>query len=119
MSSTMCFYAIAGYDVTDYKTDKYDDWKWTDEGEKYICNQKKGNIQLFDAMDGMYLLLGYILEYYDSYSPDLTKIITKEVERQQQYVAHKLKELVDIGIISEDILKENPRYDIITFCEYR
>ena len=43
MSMERTSYVIAGYDLTEYVTDKYDEWRWTYEGEEYICNQIKGN----------------------------------------------------------------------------
>ena len=33
MSVESKYYAIVGYDLTGYETDKFKDWKWTDEGE--------------------------------------------------------------------------------------
>ena len=45
MSVSRDFYVIAGYDLTGWDTDKLRDWKW-EEGEEYICNHSKGNIQL-------------------------------------------------------------------------
>ena len=47
MSVESKYYAIVGYDLTGYETDKFKDWKWTDEGEKYTCNQVKDRIQIF------------------------------------------------------------------------
>lgn len=38
MSMNKHYYVIAGYDLTGWETDKYEDWKWSDDGEKYICN---------------------------------------------------------------------------------
>jgi hypothetical protein len=45
MSMESHYYVIAGYDLTGNETDKFKDWKWSDEGEDYICNQYKGEIQ--------------------------------------------------------------------------
>lgn len=41
MSMESHYYVIAGYDLTDCETDKFKDWKWTEEGEDYINNQCK------------------------------------------------------------------------------
>ena len=34
-------YTIIGYDLTPFKTDKFDNWKWTEEGEDYLNCQLK------------------------------------------------------------------------------
>lgn len=47
MSYTERSYIIAGVDLTGFQTDKYEEWKWTDEGERYTCYQTRGKIQLF------------------------------------------------------------------------
>ena len=39
MSMGSYYYVIAGYDLTGNETDKFKDWKWSDYGEDYICNQ--------------------------------------------------------------------------------
>ena len=44
MSMESHYYVVAGYDLTGNETDKFKDWKWSDEGEDYICNQGKGEI---------------------------------------------------------------------------
>jgi hypothetical protein len=117
MSICKNYYVISGYDLTGYETDKFDDWKWTNDGEKYHCYQSKGNIQLFyDPMCGDHLYFGYILAAGDQYCFETTKFSTKEIERQMYYVSIKLHELVNLGVISEDVW-ENIRYDIIAFEE--
>ena len=45
MSISRNYYVIAGYDLTGFATDKFDDWKW-DDGEEYFCNQIKGYIKM-------------------------------------------------------------------------
>ena len=70
MSVSRDFYVIAGYDLTGWDTDKLRDWKW-EEGEEYICNHSKGNIQLFDdPMSGSYLYFGYVLARNEMYEDD-------------------------------------------------
>ena len=87
MSVVSNYYVIAGYDLTGMETDKFDDWKWTDEGEKMICYQKKGYIQLFDdPMNGSHLYLGYILASGDEYGFKTAKINLNEVSRQEPYL---------------------------------
>lgn len=80
MSVESKYYAIVGYDLTGCETDKFKDWKWTDEGEKYTCNQVKDRIQIFyDPMSGMHLYLGYILGCGDQYETETTKINLKDI----------------------------------------
>lgn len=120
MSMVKEYYVIAGYDLTDWKTDKYDDWKWTDEGEEYTCNQIKGHIQLFDdPMSSSHLYLGYVLADGDEYDFKTTKINLNEVSRQEPYVCHKLKQLSDTGIIGDAFKSIDLKYEIIAFEECR
>lgn len=103
MSLFKNYYIIAGYDLTGYVTEKYEDWKWTDEGEQYICRQSKGNIQLFDdPCNGEHFYLGYILANGDQYefkttSIDLLDINTHMVDN----VMLALKTLSDIGVVDK------------------
>lgn len=119
MSLYKNYYIIAGYDLTPYKTDKYEDWKWTDEGEQYICRQSKGNIQLFDdPMDGNHLYLGFVFMSADEYEFRTTVINIDEFLRQQPYVFNKLRYLVDIEVINKRALSNmNLRYEMIAFEE--
>ena len=71
MSMESNYYVIAGYDLTGNETDKFKDWKWSDEGEDYFCKQRKGEIQFFDdLMSGSYLYFGYVLASGNEYSFD-------------------------------------------------
>lgn len=71
MSMESHYYVIAGYDLTVNETDKFMNWKWSDEGEDYICNQCKGEIQFFDdPMSSSHLYFGYVLAAGDEYSFD-------------------------------------------------
>ena len=119
MSMNRTTYLIAGYDLTNYKTYKYEDWSWTDEGEKYRYYTKKGNIQLFDdPMNGSYLYLGYILAKITDNGYYGEEIINPEyVSEIMPDVSHKLLDLESKGIISKC-----PRlgfdYKIIVFEEW-
>lgn len=117
MSINKNYYIILGYDLTCLKTDKYEDWKWTTEGESYNCNQIKGEIQLFDdPMCGEYLYFGYILAAGDQYSFETIKFTIRDIEEQMTHVTDKLLQLIDIGIIQKDPnLKFRP--DVIVFEE--
>jgi hypothetical protein len=119
MSLYKAYYVIAGYDLTAYITDKYSDWKWTDEGERYLCTQRNGNIQLFDdPCNGDHTYLGYILACGDQYEFNTTVININEFSRQMPYVLNKLKYLVDIGIVDKNIFMDI-RYNMIAFEETR
>lgn len=117
MSVNKDYYVIAGYDLTKYKTDAFEDWKWTGEGEKFHCYQRKGQIQLFyDPMDDSHLYFGYILAHGDEYECPTGKIDISKIEEIKSDVENKLQELIDQGVISEDC-KENIVYEILAFEE--
>lgn len=117
MSIYKNYYIIAGYDLSAYKTDKYEDWHWTDEGEQYICRQSKGNIQLFDdPMNGDYLYLGYILFNGDQYEFRTEKIDIDLIKLVDTDVFKTLRYLVDIGIVEEAAL-EKCQYKVFAFEE--
>lgn len=116
MSMERNYYVIAGYDLTAYETEKFDDWKWTDEGEKYFLNQTKDNIQLFDdPMSGNYLYLGYILANGDEYDFETTKLDTEAVNNVKESVKNELYKLIELGVIDEEFKSEE--YNIIIFEE--
>lgn len=117
MSMDKNYYVIAGYDLTGWKNDKFDDWKWTDEGEKYICNQSQNHIQLFyDPMSGEHLYLGFILANGDEYYFKTFKFDTEIINQVQGYVKSELVKLIGLGVISADP-KFNPKYEVIVFEE--
>lgn len=119
MSIDKHYYVIAGYDLTELKTDKYDDWKWTDEGEQFLCYQFKDKIQLFDdPMSGDYLYLGKILAAGDEWDFRTTKFGITDVQNAFEDVTCVLDKLMDIGVISKDP-KYKHFYNIIAFVEYR
>jgi hypothetical protein len=100
MSLYKNYYIIAGYDLSAYQTDKYEDWKWTDEGEQYICRHSKGNIQLFDdPCNGDHFYLGYVLVHGDQYEFNTTVIDLKDVPTHRADVEDVLFELYKIGVI--------------------
>jgi len=119
MSMEKNYYVIAGYDLTNYETDKFDDWKWTEEGEKYICNQRKGEIQFFDdPMSGSYLYLGYVLVSGDEYNFDTASFEISDIEKCSRKVKAELVKLQEIGVISKDSHLK-PMFKIIVFEECR
>ena len=119
MSVNRNYYIIAGYDLTGLDTDKFNEWKWTEDGEKYTCNQVKEEIQLFyDPMNGEHLYLGYILACGNEYEFKTTKIDTLDISYWSKYVAEALCELQEIGVISKDYeYKDRPKYQVIIFKE--
>lgn len=121
MSVIQSCYVIVGVDLTGFQTDKYNEWKWTNEGENFTCYQSKGKIQLFDdPMNGEFLYLGYIFTAGDQYEFETVKINLEEIEKQRPYVMEKLKQLINMGVISENIYKSNStKYELIVFNEYR
>jgi hypothetical protein len=115
MSISRNYYVIAGYDLTGMKTDKFDDWKWTDEGEKYTCNQIKGKIQFFDdPMSGSHLYFGYILAGGDMYEYETSKFKVSDVSKVHDEVRCKLANMINIGLIKPKFILE---YQIIAFEE--
>ena len=117
MSITKNYYVIAGYDLTGWDNDKFDDWKWTDDGEKYFCNQTENHIQLFDdPMSSKHLYLGFILANGDEYDFKTFKFDTETINQVQGYVKSELVKLIDLGVISKDP-KFKPRYQVIVFEE--
>lgn len=116
MSLYKNYYIIAGYDLTGYSTEKYEDWKWTDEGEQYICRQSKGNIQLFDdPCNGEHLYLGYILASGDQYEFRSTNIETDSIDYQRTFVNNALFKLIGAGVI-DDCYKDIS-YQVFAFEE--
>lgn len=117
MSVSRDFYVIAGYDLTGWDTDKLRDWKW-EEGEEYICNHSKGNIQLFDdPMSDSYLYFGYVLARNEMYEDDeVSKFKVDDITRVYGEVKSELIKLQELGVITKDP-KFVPEYQIISFVE--
>lgn len=115
MSIVKNYYVIAGYDLTGLKTEKFNNWRWAEDGEKYICYQSKGHIQLFDdPMDGSHLYLGYVLANGDEYEFNTVSVNPKNIEIYQNKVRSKLSELKDEGVIDFMFI---PEFKLIIFEE--
>lgn len=111
------YYVIAGYDLTKCKTDKFSDWKWEDENEKYFCYQSKGHIQLFDdPMSDKHLYLGYVLGSGDEYELKTIKTDIVELENLSVEVDKVLDHLNQIGVV--DTKYEIVPYEVIVFEEW-
>lgn len=117
MSVDRNYYVIAGYDLTSMETDKFDDWKWTEEGEDYTCYQRKGKIQFFyDPMSGNHLYFGYILADGDMYGYETSKFKVDDVNAIYSDVKAELVKLIEMGVITKDP-RFIPEYQIIAFEE--
>lgn len=117
MGMTKKYYVIAGYNLTRLKTDKYEEWKWTDEGDKYLCYQTVGNVQLFDdPMSSRHLYLGFILASGDEYEYRTSTFDIKNIEYIKYVVDLELNRLIDIGVISKH-QTAGDEYQIIAFEE--
>lgn len=111
-------YAIIGYDLTTFQTNKFNNWKWTEEGEVYCNYQKKGYIQFFDdPASGNYLYFGYILTENSDFGDETSSYFMEDIQRQIPYVKSKLKELAKTGIISGNLVYEKIQF--ISFVEWR
>lgn len=121
MSVYRNYYVIAGYDLTKYKTDKFNNWRWSLESDDYLRYKRKNKIQLFDdPMNGSYLYLGYILACGDRYEFDTTKIPLVKPSVHMDEVIEVMSKLEKIGIIKADdnvLLNDILEYQIIAFQE--
>lgn len=119
MSVDVSVYVIAGYDLTDYQTDKYEDFVETEEYDGLTCYQSKGKIQLFDdPMSGNYLRLGYIYGNFDYiWSDTCHKIRVEDFDLYINDVTKVRNHLIDIGVISEKAY--DAPYEVIVFNEFR
>lgn len=117
MSVNKDFYVICGYDITGCETDKFDDWHWTDDGEKFTCCQRVDKIQLFtDPMAGCYLYLGYIIAHMDEYDDSVKfGVDYMDIEGKFEDVHAKLKHLIEIGVVSENAYDRTP--EVFAFIE--
>lgn len=119
MSMESHYFVIAGYDLSGNETDKFKDWKWTEEGEDYINNQGKGEIQFFDdPMCGSYLYFGYVLADGDEYSFQTTSFDVSDIEQCSGKVKSELVKLQEMGVITKDP-HFKPVFKVIVFEECR
>ena len=119
MSMDKHYYVIAGYDLTAFETEKYRDWKWTDEGEDFLCNQSKGRIQLFDDPEGdRHLYLGFILAAGDEWNFETVKFDMADVNSAYDDVTLMLYKLQQAGVVNYN-LRSLPTYQVIAFEECR
>lgn len=118
MSVSRNFYVIAGYDLTQFRTENYEKWKWTDEGERLTCNQTNGHIQFFDdPMNDQHLYFGYVLASGDEYDFPTTKIDMNEVARQKPHVLNKIRLLGYDRVFPDVMVLYDIPYEVIVFEE--
>ena len=112
--------SIDGYAFKDLNRngalDKYEDWRWTDEGEGFTCFQRKGQIQLFDdPMGESHFYLGYIFGGGDQYDFNTAKFNSADIINVYPYVREALTRLKDADVISE--IPDDTSYGVIVFEE--
>lgn len=102
MSVEINYYLIAGYDLTGMKTEKFEDWRWTKEGEGYFDYQDEGRIQLFDdPMYGEHLYFGYILASGNQYELPTHKIGISNIS------------VLDFEDVTNELIKLKQTYQVI------
>jgi len=120
MSVSVGFYTIAGYDLTNYKKDEYENFVYSKRYDELTDFQTKGNIQLFtDPMDGDHLFLGYVLsaiEDDEMYGENITSIDVDEVMNKAEEVDKVLNELIEFGMINDNC---HAAFKILSFTECR
>lgn len=108
-------YVIVGYDLTGLKDVLItDEWMENPDNEQFYCNQRKGEIQLFDdPSSGGHLYFGYIISANDEYEDHSEMVSISELQRQKQYIDFKLKHM------GFELPREPFPYRVISFVEYR
>lgn len=108
MSVSEEVFLIVGCDIKDCVTDKFKDWRWSDEGEEYECNAVNGNIQIIDdGMCGNYTYIGYIVaNIKDHYSLIKEEIDVVNFDLHKKDVTNDIKHLADIGVLDKDKIND-------------
>ena len=117
MSVDSKHYLIYGYDLKGKETDSFENWKWSDEGESFLCNQVPGEIQLFDdPMSGCHLYFGYVLASGYAYDGGVTIISEEELINAKKLVQERLKYLEAIEVIRFNSFVQNPELIFFEEC---
>lgn len=117
MSVNRNYYAIAGYDLTRWVTEKYEEWQWSEEGEEYTCCHTANRIQIFDdPMGGYHFYLGFVLGGGDEYDFETIKFDMEVINQVHGSVESELDKLIDLGVIRVDA-KLHTKYQVIVFEE--
>lgn len=114
MSMHSKHYIILGYDFSKVRNKIIDDdWKWTDEGEKWTCHASRGHVQMFtDINDGYDLYFGYVVDTRDEEDEDTLKVGITELLEAQKKVDAAMKE---INVTFPD---ELPEFQMIILTEW-
>lgn len=120
MSVSKETFLIVGCDIKDRLTDKFEDWYWSEEGEKWHCFATEGNLQIIDdGMCGEYIYLGYIIaSIEDDYSSFYKEIDSRHLSDYALEVMHGLQELIDFGVLNREEC-EDIGIKTILFKHYR
>lgn len=104
MSINKKTFLILGCDIKDCKTDKFEDWYWSEEGEKWQYYISEGNVQIInDGMNGKYMYLGYIIAMIEDDYSNYKKDIDDEYFGMYALKTMQLiKYLCDIEVLDED-----------------
>lgn len=117
MSVESSHYLIYGYNLTGMDTDKFEKWKWSDEGDKYSCNQIPGRTQIFDdPMSGCHLYLGYIFAEGRQFEGCSARISDDDLVTGKAEAISHLNHLIDYGIISEEARFIKPELILFEEC---
>lgn len=108
MSVNKEIFLIIGCDIKDYLSDKFKDWYWTKDGEKYHDYKTKGNIQIIDdGMSGIYTYFGYIIaNFEDDYGNHCEEIDFKNIDEISVEVESELQELINREIMDKEKCKD-------------
>lgn len=109
MSVSKEVFLIVGCDIKDCLTDRYKDWKWSEEGERYHCFQEEGEIQIIDdGMSGDYTYIGHIIaKIEDDYSNIQKEINVDAYNFYAPYVVNKIQYLANfIGVLDANKIKD-------------
>lgn len=114
MSVYSRYFLLAGYDLTELRTDKFGDWRYTEEGQDYFTFRQKKNICFFDGLEiGNELYFGYVLAVENEYEFCTEMCDMTEMERISEIMKQELESFQEDGIIKEG----SPPFKIILFGE--
>ena len=115
MSNSYNYVTIIGYNLTDFATEKYQDWQWTDVWEDYTYYQSVGQIQIFDngASYDETIYFGYIVSNNEVYDYSIEELELEKINDIVGSVKQELFKLIDTGVINEDAKYLTPK--IISF----
>lgn len=111
-------YLIFGYDLSDKRDELLrEEFMDNDENEKWYCNHRRGQVQMFDdPMSGEYLYYGYIAASFDEYDDAHEYITAFDTPGTfKDMVDAEVKELPDTW----QKAIADAEFSIIAFVEYR